>query len=86
MVVVMGRKHATAEATSDGLDAGISEEEYLTIREAASCLSISEPMLRMTIRLGRTPARWERGRRPLVKRTDLQGFVKPFEEESPPKE
>jgi excisionase family DNA binding protein len=57
------------------------DDELLTIREAAKYLSISEPVLRLTIRGGKIPAQWiGRGRQPLVRRRDLQPFLDPLSE------
>ena len=51
------------------------DDEYLTIQQAAKYLSIPEPLLRLTIRCGKIPARRRRGRRQsLVRTCDLQPF------------
>ncbi|MCL5961829.1 MAG: helix-turn-helix domain-containing protein [Chloroflexi bacterium] len=57
------------------------EEELYTIKQAAKYLSISEPVLRLTIRGGKIRTRRLPGRRtPLIKRSELQRYVDPLTE------
>jgi excisionase family DNA binding protein len=57
------------------------EDEYLTIKQAAKYLSIPEPVLRLTIRCGKIPARRRGGSRgTLVRRGDLRPFLDPLSE------
>lgn len=55
------------------------EDELYTIKQAAKYLSISEPVLRLTIRGGKVRTRRVPGRRgPLVKRSELRRFIEPL--------
>lgn len=65
------------ETPSDGASL-VPKDEYVTIGEAARYLSISEPVLRMTVRCGKIPSR--RGRRglPLVNKKHLLPFLYPL--------
>lgn len=55
------------------------DSEFLTVRQAAKYLSISEPVLRLTIRCGKIPARRQKGRRgPVVKKSDILPFLYPL--------
>ncbi|MCL4464540.1 MAG: helix-turn-helix domain-containing protein [Chloroflexi bacterium] len=53
--------------------------EYLTIKQAAKYLSISEPVLRLTIHCGKIPARrLARRRQPVVRRSDIVPYLHPL--------
>jgi excisionase family DNA binding protein len=55
------------------------KDEYLTIKQAAKYLSISEPVLRLTIRCGKIPARrLPRRREPVVRRQDIVPYLYPL--------
>lgn len=55
------------------------DREFYTIRQAAKYLSVSEPVLRLTIRCGKIPSRRLPGRRsPVVHRDDLEPFLYPL--------
>jgi excisionase family DNA binding protein len=55
------------------------ESEYLTIRQAAKYLSVSEPILRLTIRCGKIPSHRLPGRRQyVVRRDDIIPFLFPL--------
>ena len=55
------------------------EREYLTIKQAAKYLSISEPVLRLTIRGGKINAVRLPGRRQaVVKRSELLPYLYPL--------
>ena len=57
------------------------DREYLTIKQAAKYLSISEPVLRLTIRCGKIRARRLPGRRQqVVSRSDILPFLFPLTE------
>ncbi len=55
------------------------DREYLTIKQAAKYLSISEPVLRLTIRCGKIPARRLPGtRRTVVRLSDVLPYLYPL--------
>jgi excisionase family DNA binding protein len=59
----------------------MTKDEYLSIRQAARLLSISEPVLRLTIRCGKIPGhRRPGGRATVVRKTDLLPFLDPRQE------
>ncbi len=59
------------------------DKEYLTIKQAAKYLSISEPVLRLTIRCGKIPARRMPGKRQtIVRRADVLPYLYPLLEGS----
>lgn len=65
------------ETPSDGANL-VPKDEYVTIGEAARYLSISEPVLRMTIRCGKIPSRRGRRGHPLVNKKHLLPFLYPL--------
>ena len=57
------------------------DREYLTIKQAAKYLSISEPVLRLTIRGGKLQTCRLPGRRqPVLKKSDVLPFLFPLRE------
>ncbi|MHB1131172.1 MAG: helix-turn-helix domain-containing protein [Chloroflexota bacterium] len=58
------------------------DSEFLTVKQAAKYLSISEPVLRLTIRCGKIPSSRQRGRRqPVVRKADIMPFLYPLLEQ-----
>ncbi len=55
----------------------MTSSEFLTIRQAAKYLSISEPVLRLTIRCGKIPAKRAGRGQLIVHRDALMPFVDP---------
>ncbi len=59
----------------------VVDDELYTIKQAAKYLSISEPILRLTIRGGKIRTRRVPGRRlPMVSRNELQRYIDPLAE------
>lgn len=75
MVDAIGRQND--ESGRDDGNGFVTREEYLTIKEAAQYLSISEPVLRLTVRCGKIPAKRGRGGQPLIKKKHLLPFLDP---------
>lgn len=76
-----GRLDPRTQEEDENHDGGVGlvpKDEYVTIREAAQYLSISEPVLRLTIRCGKIPARRGRGGLPLVNKKHLLPFLYPL--------
>ncbi len=57
------------------------DDELYTIKQAAKYLSISEPVLRLTIRSGKIRTQRVPGRRrPLIRRSELLRYLDPLAE------